>query len=107
MINLELAQSRGLPAASITKIETLQAQRDLLMSEMASSMNDDPSIRKSMLDSFRKNELELQEAWEFPIDKHRAFLAELRISGCCCPFMDNKDSPEFRYISKQCKWHNL
>lgn len=107
MINLDLAESRGLPASSIGKIETLQAQRDLLMSEMAAAMDGDPSIRKSMLESFRKNELALQEAWEFPIDLHRAFIAELRISGCCCPFMDNKDSPEYRYIHKQCKWHNL
>lgn len=106
MLNEKLADVRGISPDSREKIIKLQDYRIRLMNVMAQSMDADDKMKAELLADFRRVEKELQALWKFDFSAHNAFMAELKISGCNCPYLDNKDGKGLRrFINKSCKWH--
>lgn len=109
MLNKKLAEVRGLPPETQDKIQALQDNRQLIKNEMEKVQNSlDDKEKIELIQKFRANEVELQKLWGFDDDWHMRFMEELKISGCNCPYLDNKDSRGVRVFKNQtCKWHNL
>lgn len=108
MYNKQLAESRGLSPEIQSLIQNLQDKRQLIKNEMERNQDESESLKKGLLKEFRDNEIELQKAWGFENNAHLRFMEELKISGCNCPFLDNKDARGLqRYTNKTCRWHNL
>ena len=106
MFNEKLANIREISPDDREKIENLHSYRINLMNAMAQSMDAEDKMKAELLADFRRVEKELQELWKFEFNPHNAFMAELKISGCNCPYLDNKDAKGLRrYISETCKWH--
>lgn len=108
MLNEQLAKEMGLSESRKSWIKELQSRREDLKIEMAQKMNGTVKEKTELLGRFRTNEKQLQEAWGFSDNTHLRFMQELKISGCNCPYFDNKDGRGLvRYKSETCKWHNL
>lgn len=106
MYNESLADVRGISPESRARITELQEERILLSNAMAQNIDADEKMKASLLNRFRNIEADLQNLWKFPFNQHQAFMAELKIPGCNCPYMDNRDSGGYRkFINKTCPWH--
>lgn len=108
MLNKELAENMGLSESQQSEIIRLQGEREVIKRRMAEKMNDSVAVKKELLEEFRDNEKRLQSLWGFDDSWHHRFMQELKISGCNCPYLDNKDSRGVQvYKNQTCKWHNL
>ncbi|QHJ78817.1 MAG: hypothetical protein [Caudoviricetes sp.] len=106
-INMDLARRKNLSEQEIQLIIKLQLNRKKILGRMQSLSDADKTTRLNIRNEYRQNEKKLQIAWKFSDDSHKRFMTELSFPGCCCPYLDNRDSMFHRYINTNCKWHNL
>jgi hypothetical protein len=107
MINIKLAQVRGLTNAEIAKVESLQLFRKSLEKQMKETPIDDVIKQHQLFKAWKENEFKLQELWKFEINStyHKDYL----LTHCCCPTMDNHlhwlSKSGLRSINYNCIYH--
>lgn len=108
MINMRLAESRGLNEREIRDIRIKQELRKLILKKLEEL---DPKTQKCELKVLVKlwtqNEFDLQKLWKLPQDKnfHRSF----DLPHCTCPKTDNKENlgADLFIKSADCPIHNM
>lgn len=106
MINLSLAEHRGIPRTDIVKIETLQLYRKSLESRMKELEEYDPEQMELFL-KWKDNEYTLQSLWRFEINS--AYHQDYLLHHCKCPTIDNHLQRQMvssnRFVNKNCVYH--
>lgn len=109
MLNSQLADSMNLSEQTQETIKRYQLNRENMIHDAQSLIHDDEGsvdLRKRLLLSFQENEKVLQKLWGFGDNAHLRFMQELKLPGCTCPYLDNKDAQGLvRYMHESCKWH--
>lgn len=97
-LNKKLIYKQGLTFETVEKLEALhRALEDVIES---------PSSYEDAVFEIEQLEFKMQELWGFTQDRN--YHAHwLRIKGCTCPKLDNKDrlGTPYRVLSKDCPWH--
>lgn len=107
MYNKKLAEQRNLSQQIQNKIQIAQNNRELLKLEMGRAISDPVESRRQLLEMFKANEKSLQALWGFEDNAFYRRMEELKIPGCNCPYLDNKDARGLRvYVNETCPWHN-
>lgn len=108
LINMGLAESRGLTEEQIAEVTFRQNKRHIIELEMAILDVSDEADRKKLEHLYAvwvENEYLLQDAWGFERNSnmHRDYL----VPHCSCPKMDNDDmyGTDLRYRSPNCIFH--
>jgi len=88
MINLELAEKKGLSSESILEIDRLHDRRELYVAILSDLVLEEEELSwyGKMLEHI---EMRLQELWGFSIDA--SYTKFWRLPKCECPKMDNED----------------
>lgn len=99
LINDELVKDRGISSEDVLEIERLHAELNDVV--------DYPEKYEDPVSRIHNIELKLQKLWGFEesSDYHTHWL---RINGCVCPKMDNRDllGLPLRVYSGDCPWHS-
>lgn len=106
MLNNDLANKRKIPQESRENIESRQELRQTMINKSREISTGTEEQKQKFLSEFRENEVILQKLWNFEDNQGLRFLQELKLQGCTCPYMDNKDTQGLRRIyHADCKWH--
>lgn len=107
MINLQLAEQRGLSTETILQIERLHAFRDSFENSIAFLLGaNNRKLTYEVGQMLFKIEEELQKLWGFPVNPN--YYKFWDVPYCSCAKMDSNDSyPHGRYaISADCWLHS-
>lgn len=99
MINMALAAQQGLTKDDHAKLHRLYHALDHLLTN--------PEYYDDPVKQIEKVEYKLQEVWKFPQDA-RYHTHWVKIKGCTCPKMDNKNyfGSDICLVSQKCPWHS-
>lgn len=99
IVNMALAEKQGLTEADHEKLQALYNALDDLLTQ--------PENYENPVDLIEQIEFKLQKVWKFPQDA-RYHTHWVKIKGCTCPKMDNKNyfGSDICLINQKCKWHS-
>ena len=110
MINLKLAQARGLGQDTIGKIERHQREAQDLVTAMQKVVDSEPDNYDKLLQlkhDWTEVQFKLQDLWGFAqnADFHRSYT----LPGCKCPVMDNDDrlGTPYHVYAQDCQLHTI